>query len=142
MPQQAQTVQDVMTTDLATCPSDTSLVEAAKIMRDRDVGDVLVTEQGRLRGIVTDRDLVVRCLADGKDPSQARLGDACSTDVVTATPSMSVDDAAQLMAENAIRRVPVVDGDRPVGIVSLGDLAVERDPASVLGDISAAPPDN
>jgi CBS domain-containing protein len=111
-------------------------------MRDRDIGDVLVTRDGdQLAGIVTDRDLVVRCLADGAD-ADATIERACSNDLATVTPDSSVDDAIRLMRERSLRRIPVVDGGRAVGIVTLGDLAVEREPDSALGDISAALPNN
>jgi CBS domain-containing protein len=109
-------------------------------MRDRDIGDILVMEGDRLQGIVTDRDIVVRCVADGKDLSSATLADAVSSDLVTVTPDTEITAAAQLMADRAIRRLPVVEDGRPVGVVSLGDLAVQRDPNSTLGGISAASP--
>ena len=134
----SQTVRDVMTTDLVECNSSTSLADAARMMRDRDIGTVLVTAEGVLRGIVTDRDIVVRCLADAADPSTP-IGNACSEDLATASPDDSIDTAVELMRSKALRRLPVVDGDRTVGIVSLGDLARDREPQSALADISAAP---
>jgi CBS domain-containing protein len=91
--------------------------------------------------VVTDRDLVVRALAEGADISSKSVQEVCSTETVTVSPDDDVDRAIQLMRERAIRRLPVVEEeDRPVGVVSLGDLAVERDPHSALGDISAAHP--
>ena len=137
-----QTVQDVMTTELVACGSSTSLTEAAKLMRDHDIGDVLVTDDGELRGIVTDRDIVVRCVADGGDISRATLADACSAEIATVTPSTSVDEAAQMMRERAVRRLPVVENGKTVGIVSIGDLAIKNDPTSALADISAAAPNS
>lgn len=137
-----QTVQDVMTTELVACGSSTSLAEAAKLMRDHDIGDVLVTDDGELRGIVTDRDIVVRCVADGGDVSRATLADACSAEIASVTPSTSVDEAAQLMRERAVRRLPVVENGKTVGIVSIGDLAMRNDPSSALADISAAAPNS
>ncbi|WP_116997556.1 CBS domain-containing protein [Desertimonas flava] len=133
-----QTLRDVMTTDLVACPSSASLAEAAQLMRDKDIGTVLVTTDGTLRGIVTDRDLVVRCLAEAADPSTA-VGNVFSGELVTAQADDSVESAVELMRSRALRRLPVVDGDQAVGIVSLGDLAREREPQSVLADISAAP---
>lgn len=133
-----QTLRDVMTTDLVQCSSSSSLADAAQLMRDRDIGTVLVMDDDRLRGIVTDRDLVVRCVADAADPSTA-LGNACSDDLVTVSADETIAAAVALMRTKALRRLPVVDRDRPVGIVSLGDLAQERDPNSALADISAAP---
>jgi CBS domain-containing protein len=111
-------------------------------MRDQNIGDVLVTEGDRLRGIVTDRDIVVRCVTEGGDISQTRLINACSAELAFAGPDMSVDEAAELMGKKAVRRLPVVDNGRAVGIVSIGDLAVERAPTSVLGQISADAPNN
>ena len=134
------TIQDVMTTDLVSCPSTATIGDAAKLMRDRDIGDVLLTsDSGQLAGIVTDRDLVVRCLADGA-AANATLEQACSSELTTVAPNSSIDEAIRLMREHSLRRVPVVDGGRAVGIVTLGDLAIEREPNSALGDISAAAP--
>lgn len=135
-------VQELMSTDLVTCPPTSTLEHASRLMRDRGIGDVLVVDDDqRLTGIVTDRDLVVRCLADGASADTA-ISNACSGDLTTTTPDAAVDDVVRLMRQHSLRRVPVVDDGRPVGIVSLGDLAVERDPDSALGDISAAPPNS
>lgn len=137
----AQTIKDVMTTDLVGCDVSTSLVDAARVMRDRDIGDVLVTDdQGQLCGIATDRDIVVRCVAEGGDMSQSTLADVCSADVVSVSPDASLDEAAQMMRDLAVRRLPVVEAGKAVGIVSIGDLAIERDPDSALAAISAAQP--
>jgi CBS domain-containing protein len=138
----AQTVRDVMTTDLVTCPSSAPLRDAAKHMRDRDIGDVLVVDDGTVRGIVTDRDIVVRGVADGGDVREATVGDVCTGELTTVTADSTIEDAARLMRDNALRRLPVVDGGRPVGIVTLGDLAVQADPSSALGGISAARPNS
>ncbi len=138
----AQTVSDVMTTNLVTCPTTASIADVARLMRDRDIGDVLVTDHGELRGIVTDRDIVVRCVASGDDLSRASLMSACTNDLTTVTPDTPIDRAAQIMGEGALRRLPVVDDGIPVGIVSIGDLAIERDPNSALGQISAQRPNN
>ncbi|GAA4989495.1 CBS domain-containing protein [Streptomyces hyderabadensis] len=135
-----QYVRDVMTGDPVTVEPLTSVTAVARIMRDRDLGAVLVTEGDRLRGLVTDRDLVVRSLAEGGDPRQTTVAGACSDDLVTVRPDEELDRAVRLMREHAVRRVPVVDHGHPVGIVSLGDLAMERDPQSALGDISVARP--
>lgn len=132
-------LRDVMTDTLTTVGPDATIAEAARLMREHDIGDVLVVDQDRLCGILTDRDIVVRCLAESGGPDSP-VGPACSPDVVTLTADSSVDDAISLMRDNALRRLPVVEGERPVGIVSLGDLAVENDPRSALGEISAAAP--
>ncbi|WP_328564193.1 CBS domain-containing protein [Streptomyces coelicoflavus] len=135
-----QYVRDIMTGDPVTVEPLTSVTEVARIMRDRDLGAVLVTEGDRLRGLVTDRDLVVRSLAEGGDPEQTTVAGACSDDMVTVRSDEELGHAVALMREHAVRRVPVVDDGHPVGIVSLGDLAMERDPESALGDISVARP--
>ncbi|MGW3150653.1 CBS domain-containing protein [Streptomyces sp. NPDC001177] len=136
----AQRVRDVMTSVLVTVEPVASVAAVARQMRDQDVGVVLVTEQGHLRCLVSDRDLVVRALAEGVDPEQTTVVQACSEDLVTIAPDDSLGQAVALMREHSVRRLPVVEGDRPVGIVSLGDLAIERGEGSVLGDISAAKP--
>jgi signal-transduction protein with cAMP-binding, CBS, and nucleotidyltransferase domain len=136
----AQTIQDVMTAHPMALSSAMSIGDAARAMRERDLGDVIVVDdQNALCGIVTDRDIVVRAVADDRNPSEVRLGDICSRDLTTVDASASVKDAVKLMRERALRRLPVVEHGRPVGIVSLGDLAIERDPDSALADISTAP---
>jgi len=135
----AKSIKDAMTTKPASLPASATVADAAQQMRQLDIGDVLVEQEGRLAGIVTDRDIVVRAIAEGRDAT-SKLGDIVSSEVVCITPAESADDAIRLMRERALRRVPVVENGRPVGIVSLGDLAGERDPRSVLGEISSAPP--
>jgi CBS domain-containing protein len=136
----SDTIRDLMTTELVTVDEAATLQEVAALMRDRDVGDVIVRRQGQIGGIVTDRDIVVRALAEREDPATTKAGDICRGAVVTLSPDDSVDAAAQRMADAAVRRLPVVEGDDVVGIVTLGDLAREREPGSVLGELSAKPP--
>ena len=135
-----QRIHDVMTPHPVSLPSTASVHEAACAMRDQGIGDVIVVENNQVCGIVTDRDIVVRTVAEARDPAATTLADICSHAILTVTPSDSVEQAMRLMCTHAIRRLPVVDGGEVVGIVSLGDLAVERDPDSALGEISAAPP--
>ena len=137
----AKSIRDAMTTMPASLPANSTVADAAQQMRDLDIGDVLVVQGGMLAGIVTDRDLVVRAIAEGRDATST-LGDIVSSQVVCITPTDSADDAIRLMRDRALRRVPVVENGRPVGIVSLGDLAGERDPGSLLGEISTAPPNH
>jgi CBS domain-containing protein len=125
-----------------TLPATATAVDAAKAMRDADVGDIVVLEDSRICGIVTDRDIVVRSVAVGRNPEQTKLGDICSRELTTVAPTDEVANAIALMKDKAIRRLPVVENDRAVGVLSLGDLAVERDRRSVLGEISAAPPNH
>ncbi len=135
----ARLIRDVMTAKPKTLAGSATLAEAARVMRQEDIGDVLVVDDGKPCGIVTDRDIVVRGIAAGKDPGQTAVKDIASKDVVTLAPDDSIDEAIRLMREHAVRRIPVMESGKPVGIVSLGDLAVERDQRSVLGQVSAAP---
>ncbi|WP_026415160.1 CBS domain-containing protein [Actinomadura oligospora] len=135
-------MSDVMTVWPRSLPRDATLHEAARLMRDEDIGDVLVTVGGRLCGMVTDRDIVVRALAEDLDARITSLGEVCTADLVTVRPDDRTSTAVRLMRERAVRRLPVVDAARrPVGIVSLGDL-VGRDglSAPALEEIWRAPP--
>jgi CBS domain-containing protein len=134
----ATRVRDVMTPDPVTLSPTNSIRDAAVTMRDRGIGDVLVVDGDDVVGIVTDRDIVVRGLAGGDE--RATLADIVSREVTTIGPDDPVDAAVRLMRERAIRRLPVMDGTRPVGIVSLGDLALSMDRRSALADVSAALP--
>lgn len=126
-------IRDVMTPN-PRCVSPTDSIEsAARIMRDEDTGAVPVVENGRPVGMVTDRDIVVRVVADGGQLSQS-IGDIVTTGVISATPDMSTREAAELMSEHQIRRLPVVENERIVGIVSLGDLAVKDARDRLTGD--------
>lgn len=137
----AQTVREVMTPSPLALQSTTSVVDAARTMRDSNIGDVLVLDDSSgVCGIVTDRDIVVRAVAEELDPAGVSLTDICSRDITTVSADASIDEAARIMRDGAVRRVPVLEEGAPVGIVSLGDLAVEQDPTSALGGISAAPP--
>jgi CBS domain-containing protein len=136
-----RTVEEIMTRDPRTVNADDPVIDAARIMRDSDIGDAVVMDGGQVTGIVTDRDIVVRGVAEGIDAESASVSDVCTTGVETIEPEASVDEALSLMREKDIRRLPVAKNGRPVGIISLGDLAVEREPDSTLADISAASPD-
>jgi CBS domain-containing protein len=136
----AETLRDVMTKNPVQMESSATVEVVARMMRDRDIGDVLVMENRSLCGIVTDRDIVVRVIAEGKDPKTMRIADICSKNVESLPPDAPIKEAVDVMMKRAVRRLPVVEGDRPVGIVSIGDLAVERDSKSALGKISGADP--
>ena len=139
----SQTISQVMTPDPWTVQEQAPIREAARIMRDADIGDVIVVRSdGSVCGIITDRDLVVRAVAEGADPNTAPVADVCLHSVVSISSGDPVDQALPLMREHNIRRLPVIDDSRLVGIVTLGDLAIERDPNSALADISKAPPNN
>jgi CBS domain-containing protein len=135
----SKAIRDIMTSNPVTLPDSATLADAARVMRDRGIGDVIVMSQNRVCGMVTDRDIVVRAIAHGHDPSKTHLDSVCSKQLFSVSPDDDIDHAIELMREKAVRRVPVLDGDQPVGIVSIGDLAQERDPRSALADISAAP---
>jgi CBS domain-containing protein len=114
--------------------------EAAKQMRNEDVGFVIVEEDGLPYGIVTDRDITVRAVAQGLNPTTTPVASICSKELTTVSPEQDIDVAIQLMRDKALRRVLVVDAERhALGVVSLGDLALVRDERSVLGQISRAP---
>ena len=138
----AHTMRDVMTANPRTLSTGATAEEAARIMRDEDVGVVVVVGDGdEVRGVVTDRDIAVRVVAEGKAPTETTLADVASQEeIATLSPDDGVDDAIRLMREKKVRRVPIVEGGRAVGIVSLGDLAVDQQPDSALADISAADP--
>lgn len=139
----AERIRDVMTTNPQTLPESTTVREAAETMRANDIGDVVVVDDdGKLSGILTDRDTVVRVVAEGRDPGATRIGDIASRELTAVSPDDPVERAVQLMRERAIRRLPVVGRNKVVGIVSIGDLALDRDPDSALADISAAPPNS
>ncbi len=136
-------VSDVMTREPVALASTETLARAAKQMRDADVGNVIVLDDGRVVGLVTDRDIVVRGIAENLDPFTTTLATVCTRDVVTVGADDSVDSVVRLMREHAVRRLPVVAEDgTPVGVVSLGDIAIEREPDSALAEISAAEPNN
>src|SRR5438105_15270503 len=114
----AQSIRSVMTVKPLALHGGTTLVEAARAMRDHDVGNVLVLEDDQLKGIVTDRDIVIRGVARGHDPSKTVLAEICSAETVSVTPDDDVDRAVEMMRAAAVRRLPVVEDGRPVAIVS------------------------
>lgn len=137
-----QQLRDIMTSDLSVCKPDDSVYEAAVKMKNENCGAIPICEGDQLLGMITDRDIVIRCIAE-KRPSSTKVSDVMSEHLITGTPDMSIEQAARLMAEKQIRRLPVVENHRLVGIVSLGDLAVHRgtlDEASfALSEISESP---
>jgi CBS domain-containing protein len=138
-----RTIRDVMTKEVVYMPAETTIDEAARAMRERDIGDVVVTEGPALAGVVTDRDIVVRAVAERQDPTSTTIGEITSRDLVMIPQDATTAEAADMMREKAVRRLLVCDDDRQlVGIVSLGDLAMKMDPNSALSDISEAAPNN
>ena len=118
-------VKQIMTTDVSTVTPNDTVTKAASIMKQLNVGSVPVIDGSRVVGIVTDRDITLRGIAKGGDPNQ-KISEIMTSDVKYATPDMDVHAVADLMAENQVRRLPVIDNDRLVGIVAIGDLAVEN----------------
>jgi CBS domain-containing protein len=134
-----KTIRDVMTSDPRTVKSDAPIEEAAKAMKEADAGAVIIQDNGSPSGILTDRDIAIRAVAQGCDPSTP-VSEIATTDVTTLSADDSVEDAVKIMREKNVRRLPVVEDDKTVGIVSLGDLAKEQDSDSALADISSAEP--
>ena len=120
-------VRDFMTTNPITVAADCTLQEAARLMRQHDVGVLPVLDSGEFCGVVTDRDIVIKALADGRHDQT--VGQICSSSPVTVSPDDDVRKATQLMSESDVRRLPVCEGGRLVGIVSVGDIATRQDPA-------------
>ncbi|MFI7430372.1 CBS domain-containing protein [Micromonospora sp. NPDC049836] len=134
-------VSDVMTKQVVYLPAETPLDEAARVMKDSDIGDVVVTDGATLAGMLTDRDIVVRAVAERADPATTTIGSIVTREVVMIEQHCTANEAAALMRERNIRRVLVCDTERKlVGVVSLGDLAMQLDPDSALSDISEAAP--
>jgi CBS domain-containing protein len=126
-------IREVMTPNPQCVSPGDSIQNAARIMRDCDTGAVPVVDNGRPVGIITDRDIVVRAVADGSQLNRP-VRDIVSGDIICVTPEMSTHEAADLMSEHQVRRLPVIENDRLVGIVSLGDLAVKEARDKRIGD--------
>lgn len=118
-------IGDLMTRNVATVRPDSSVSEAAKLMSQHNVGSIPVCEGNRIVGILTDRDITLRNVAAGANPDQTKVRDIMSTDLVTGNPQMDIHEAAHIMAQRQIRRLPVVENGNLVGIVAIGDIAVE-----------------
>jgi CBS domain-containing protein len=133
------TVRDVMTAEPIVLQQDQTIADAAQAMRDTAVGAVLVVDGDQLCGLITDRDIVVRAVAESAPPDSP-VGPLVSADLIAVGADDDAEDAARVMQAHAVRRLPVMDDGRIVGIVSIGDLAVSRGEDSALADISAAEP--
>jgi CBS domain-containing protein len=124
----AKTVREVMTSKLCSIDTDKSVAYAAKMMRDEDVGLAPIVEGDRLVGVLTDRDIAVRVVAEGRDPEQVKVTEVASRDLVTLDPQQDLDEAIGLMAKHQVRRLPVVEEDgRLVGVVAQADVAQQAD---------------
>jgi CBS domain-containing protein len=125
---------DVMTKEVTSLNVDDTVEKAAQMMKDNNIGSIPVCRDGKIAGIITDRDITLRSAAEGKNVSSIKVSSIMSSNPVTGDPNMDVHQAAELMAENQIRRLPVVDNNNLVGILSLGDLAVEPKFENEAGD--------
>ena len=122
------TIRDVMTTEVKLVHPDTKISEAASVMRDFDIGSLPVMDGGKPMGMLTDRDIAIRVVAEGKDPKQVSVREALSEGLTYAYDDQSLEEAAQLMQEKQLRRLAILDRDKNlVGMVSLGDVAVKGD---------------
>lgn len=132
-------IKEIMTTDVKTVTPNDTVSQAASAMEQLNVGSIPVVDNKKIVGIVTDRDIVLRNVARGQNPNQ-KISDVMTVNVTYATPDMDVHNAADIMADHQIRRLPVVDGGNLVGIVAIGDLAVEdifeNEAGEALHDIS------
>ncbi|AUS98513.1 CBS domain-containing protein [Clostridium thermosuccinogenes] len=119
-------VQDIMTKNVAYISPSSTLTEAAQLMQKHNVGSIPVCDQNGVVGIVTDRDIVVRNIALGKNPQNTPVSEIMTTQIKMANPSMEVDEASKIMSQYQVRRLPVVENNQIVGMVSLGDLAADQ----------------
>ncbi len=126
-------VREIMTTDVECAAPDSTLDEVAQMMRDEDTGAIPVLDDDELCGIITDRDIVVRCIAEGNDPSEITAEEIVSDKLCTIEPNADIEQAARIMAEQQIRRLPVVENGKLVGMLSLGDVAVKQADESMAG---------
>ena len=121
-------IREVMTSKLCSIDADKPVAYAAKMMRDEDVGLAPIVEGDRLVGTLTDRDIAIRVVAEGRDPESTSVREVASTDVVTVDPQQDLDEALRLMAQHQVRRIPVVEEDgRLVGVVAQADVARQAD---------------
>lgn len=137
-------IRDVMTPEPLLVSETASIQEAGQLMRDHGVGALLVVDSaGHVAGMITDRDIVVRACAEGRGPERTPVTSTCSDETIAMlSPEDDVREAAVVMREKAIRRIPVIENGRPIGIVTLGDVAAAEDPDSALGEISRAQPNS
>ena len=116
-------VSEIMTENPVAIDPESTAEDAAKIMKEEDLGTVLVAEDGRLEGIVTDRQITIKVVATGKDPEETRVSEFMTKDPITVSPDTDIEEVSQIIGDNGIRRVPVVQSERLVGIISAADIA-------------------
>lgn len=133
-------MKDLMTQHVHTVAMDTTVHEVANLMHGQEIGFVIVNApDGTMVGVATDRDLVVRAIARGRDVDQTKIADVCSRELATLGPTATLEDALKVMRDHSVRRIPIVVEGRVIGVISIGDLARAKDPHSTLAQISAAP---
>src|SRR5258705_2553685 len=138
-----KSVKDAMTSSLATASPSQSLTEAARLMKLEDVGSIPVVDGPRVVGVLTDRDIVVRAVAEGRNPQTMQVGEIASPNVVTVRPDDDLDDALRLMAQHQVRRLPVVEDGHLVGVLAQADVAheaKEKQVGHVVEEISRPAP--
>ena len=135
-----RSIRDVMTANPSSVEPSTPVAQVAQLMQQENVGSVPIVEGGKLVGTITDRDITIRIVAEGKDPQSTTVGEVASRDLVTVDPQQNLDEALRLMAQHQVRRLPVVEEDgRLVGIVAQADVATEAPPeqaGETVGQIS------
>ena len=133
-----KSVREVMTQNPRTVDAGSPVVEAARLMKEEDVGSVPVLENGRLTGTLTDRDIVLRIVAEGRDPQTTKVVEVASSDLVTIDPQQNLDEALRMMATHQVRRLPVVEEDgQLVGILAQADAAREASEKKVGETVEA-----
>jgi CBS domain-containing protein len=120
----AKSVRDAMTEDPRSIGASASVVEAARLMREQNIGSLPIADDGNLVGVITDRDITTRVVAEAADPETTSVGDVYSRDLITVEPDTDLEEALALMARHQVRRLPVVENDRLVGIVAQADIAL------------------
>jgi CBS domain-containing protein len=121
----AKNVREAMTASVSSVSPSQSLADAAEVMKGEDIGSVPIVEDGRLKGIVTDRDIVTRAVAERRDPQTVRVEEIASHDLVTVDPGQDLDEALALMAHHKVRRLPVLEDGQLVGMLAQADVAIE-----------------
>ena len=138
-----QSLQEIMSKNVATISPQQSVAEAAQIMSQHNIGSIPVVQNGQCVGIITDRDITLRAAAKGANTTTTKVETIMSKNVVTATPQMDVHEASKLMADKQIRRLPIVENNKLTGIIAIGDIAVENqyqnEAGDALSDISKSP---
>ena len=136
----AKSVRDAMTGEARSLAASASVVEAARLMREQDIGSLPITEDEQLVGMITDRDITTRVVAEAADPMQTSIGEVYSRDLISVEPDQELDEALKLMARHQVRRLPVVENGKLVGIVAQADIALgesEKKTGELLEAISA-----